>query len=236
MKNALKILPALLLVLSLFSCREEDVLDPLELAGGVGFEGTLPDGSTFGTTDIRSGNGSGTIGVNGKYQGSHFLGIRTFDQKWSLSLESPSRPLPDDAPMGEKVPAQVFIDLFNTHYPYEELLEVFLTEKSKADADPNYTSFSQFRIQLANQEKYFAYLTENFFPSRGGKIRVLAVEEGIVKNLAGEDVRKIEVVVEFDLPMKASDPSIEVQEGNLKGTGHFRYREDFYQGEFEKFD
>ncbi|OOG69381.1 hypothetical protein [Algoriphagus sp. A40] len=234
MKNALKILPALLLIISIFSCGEEDVLDPLELAGGVGFEGTLPDGSTFGTTGIRSGNGIGTIGVNGKYQGSHFLGIRTFDHKWSLNLESPSRPLPDDTPTGENVPAQVFNDLFNTYYPYEELLEVFLTEKSKADSDPNYTSFSKFRIQLANQEKYFSYLPENFSPSRGGVIRVLAIQEGIVKSLSGEDVRKIEVVVEFDLPMKASDPTIAAQEGKLKGTGQFRYREDFYQGEFEQ--
>ncbi len=85
-------------------------------------------------------------------------------------------------------------------------------------------------------EKFYFYLTSNIFPSRGGIIRVLEVEEGIVKNQSGNDVRKIEVLLEFDLPMKASDSSVEVQEGNLKGTGRFRYREDFYQGEFEKFD
>lgn len=61
-------------------------------------------------------------------------------------------------------------------------------------------------------------------------------EEGIMKNLDDQDVRKIEVIIEFDLPMKASDPSVAIQEGNLKGVGRFRYREDFYQGEFEKFD
>lgn len=216
------------------SCDSEKDEDPLLLLGNVGFEGTLPDGSEFGTTNIRSGNGSGSSGVNGKYEGRHILNIRTFDHKWSLLLETSSKPLPDDTPRGENVPIQDIVDLFNAHYPYEELLNVFLSEKSKADSDPTYTSFSEFRIQLANQEKYYAYLPDFFFPSRGGIIRVLGVEEGIVKNLAGNDVRKIEVILQFDLPMKASDSSVEVQEGNLKGTGRFRYREDFYQGELEK--
>lgn len=232
MKTILKILPALLLMINLFSCKENE--EPENLLDQIGFDGTLPDGSIFGTTDIRSGNGSS--GVNGKFEGRHILSIRTFDHKWSLSLESPSKPLPDDTPRGEYVPRQEIVDLFNTHYPYEDLLQVFLTEKSKADSDLQYTSFSQFRIQLANQEKYYAYLPDYFFPSRGGIIRVLEVQEGLVKNLDGEDVRKIEVLIEFDLPMKASDQSVEVQEGNLKGTGRFRYREDFYQGELEKFD
>jgi hypothetical protein len=202
----------------------------------VGFEGTLPDGSSFGTTNIRSGNGSVSLGANGKFTGRHILSIQTFDAKWSLSLESPSKPLPDDTPRGENVTRQQIIDLFNTHYPYEDLWQVFLTEKSKADSALQCTSFNQFRIQLTNREKYFAYLPENFFPIKGGKIRVLAVEEGVVKNLSGQNVRKFEVVLKFDVPMKTLDPSVEIQEGNLKGMGRFRYREDFYQGEFEKFD
>ncbi|HSF54166.1 MAG TPA: hypothetical protein VLA71_10455 [Algoriphagus sp.] len=234
MQSTWRIFTALFLSISLFACSDDDSINPENLLGEVGFEGTLPDGSTFGTTNIRSGNGSGSSGVNGKYEGRHILSIRTFDHKWSLSLETPSKPLPDDTPRGENVPFQEIVDLFNTHYPYEDLLEVFLAEKSKADSDPTYTSFNQFRIQLANQEKYYAYLSEYFFPSRGGIIRVLEVEQGTVKNNEGDDVRKIEVLLEFDLPMKASDSSVEVQEGNLKGTGRFRYREDFYQGELDQ--
>lgn len=234
MKNFFKIFPSLLLGLFFFSCQDKE--EPENLLDQVGFEGTLPDGTTFGTTGIRSGNGSGSSGVNGKYVGRHILDIRTFDHQWSIGLETPSQPLPDDTPRGEYVPFQEIVDLFNTYFPYEDLLQVFLTEKSKADADPNYTSFDQFRIDVVNQEKYYAYLTESFFPRKGGKIRVLAVEEGLVKNLSGQDVRKIEVVLEFDVPMKTLDPSVEIQEGNLKGIGRFRYREDFYQGEFEKFD
>lgn len=236
MKNVQRVSIALFLAVSLFACGEDDSLAPENLLDQVGFEGTLPDGSDFGTSSIRSGNGSGSSGVNGEYEGRHILSIRTLDYRWSLSLETPSKPLPDDTPRGENIPFQEIVDLFNTHYPYQDLLQVFLSEKSKSDADPNYTSFDQFRIQLANQEKFFAYMPENFFPKRGGKIRVLDVEEGIMKNLEGVDVRKIEVVLEFDLPMKASDPSVAIQEGNLKGVGRFRYREDFYQGEFEKFD
>lgn len=232
MNNALKIFPVLLLCFVFFSCQENEV--PQTLLDQVGFEGTLPDGSFFGTTNIRSGNGSGSSGINGKFEGRHILDIRTFDQQWSIGLETPSKPLPDDLPRGENVPFQEIVNVFNTYYPYKDLLQVFLTEKSKAEADPNYTSFDQFRIDVVNQEKYYAYLTENFFPKKGGKIRVLAVEEGLVKNLSGQDVRKIEVVVEFDLPMKATDPSVATQEGNLKGVGRFRYREDFYQGELEK--
>lgn len=95
------------------------------------------------------------------------------------------------------------MDLFNTHYSFVDLLNAFLSEKAKADSGPTYSSFEQLRVQLANQETYYAYLPEYFFPSRGGEIRVLAVEEGLVKNLLGQDVLKIEVVIEFDLPMKA---------------------------------
>ena len=236
MRITLKIVNALILMALLFGCGADDGMQPENLLEQVGFEGTLPDGSTFGTTDIRSGNGSGSSGVNGKFEGRHFLDIRTFDYRWSIGLESPSKPLPDDISRGENVPFQEIVDLFNTYYPYEDLLEVFLSEKSKADADPNYTSFDQFRIDVVNQEKFYAYLTENFFPRKGGKIRVLVVEEGLVKNQSGQDVRKIEVVLEFDVPMKATDPSVEIQEGSLKGVGRFRYREDFYQGEFERFD
>ncbi|GAB3228256.1 hypothetical protein J0A67_14465 [Algoriphagus aestuariicola] len=234
MKNAFLIFPVLLLSFIFYSCQENE--EPENLLEQVGFEGTLPDGSTFGTSEIRSGNGTGGSGVNGKNEGRHILDIRTVDHKWSIGLETPSQPLPDGMPRGEQVPFQEIVDLFNTHYPYEDLLQVFLTEKSKADADPEYTSFEQFRVQVANQEKYYSYLTEYFFPRKGGKIRVLAVEEGLVKNLSGLDVRKIEVVLEFDLPMKTMDPTVAIQEGNLKGLGRFRYREDFYQGELEEFD
>lgn len=232
MKNVFKIFPALILGVFFFSCQDNE--EPDTLLDQVGFEGTLPDGSTFGTINIRSGNGSGSMGANGKFTGRHILSIRTFETKWSLSLESPSKPLPDDTPRGENVSRQQIIDLFNTHYPYEDLWQVFISEKSKADSDLQYTSFDQFKIQLSNQEKYYVYSPENFFPRKGGKIRVLAVEEGLVKNLSGQDVRKIEVVLEFDIPMKTNDPSVAIQEGNLKGVGRFRYREDYYQGEFER--
>jgi hypothetical protein len=232
MKNALKIFPALLLCLVFFSCQENEV--PETLLEQVGFEGTFPDGSTFGTTNIRSSNGVGISGVNFKYSGRHFLDIRTFDYVWTISLETPSKPFPDDTPRGENIPIQVFSDLFSIHFPYEDLRELFLSEKSKADSDPSYTSFEKLKIQISNMEKFYFYLTSNIFPSKGGKVRVLEVEEGIMKNLDDQDVRKIEVVIEFDLPMKASDPSVAIQEGNLKGIARFRYREDFYQGEFER--
>lgn len=234
MKTIFKILPSLFLILFFFSCQENE--EPENLLDQVGFEGTLPDASTFGTTNIRSRNGGVIAGVNFKHEGRHFLGIRTFDHNWTISVETPSKPFPDDTPRGENVPTQVFNDLFSVNFPYEDVLNLFLTEKSKADADADYTSFELLKIQISNMQKFYFYLTNNFFPSRGGKVRVLAVEEGISKDVNGQDVRKIEVVIEFDLPMKASVSNVEVQEGNLKGTGRFRYREDFYQCEFEKFD
>lgn len=236
MRTTLKIVTTLFLAFLLLGCGEDDGMEPENLLDQVGFEGTLPDGSTFGTSDIRSGNGSGSIGINGVYQGYHSLGIRTSNLEWSLSIESPRKNLSNTPKMGENVPRQEVIDYFNDNYPYEEVLTAFLNEKSKADSDVSYTSYEQIRVQLANQKKYFAYLPEAFFPLRGGKVRVLAVNEGMIKDLGGNNIRKIEVTIEFDLPMKASDASTEILEGNLKGVGRFRYREDFYQGEFEKFD
>ncbi|SDA84212.1 hypothetical protein SAMN03080617_02694 [Algoriphagus alkaliphilus] len=160
MKNAFKILPALLLIIVSFSCQENE--EPENLLDQVEFEGTLPDGSTFGTSDIRSGNGSGSIGINGVYQGYHSLGIRTSNLEWSLSIESPRKNLSNTPKMGENVPRQEVIDYFNDNYPYEEVLTAFLNEKSKADSDVSYTSYEQIRVQLANQKKYFAYLQRPF--------------------------------------------------------------------------
>lgn len=232
-KSFILLVIVVLFPLFISSCDSEEEEQPMLLLGNVGFEGTLPDGRTFGTTDIRSANGTGSSGVNSKYSGRHQLSIRTFDHKWTLSIETPSKNFPDTPPFGESVPREVIHDYFNTHYPYEDVLNAFLSEKSKAKADVNYTSFEQIRVQLSNMEKYFAYMPDAFFPLKGGKVRVLEVNEGIKKNEANEDVRSIEVTIEFDLPMKASDPTIEIQEGNLKGVGRFRYREDFDQREFE---
>lgn len=56
-------------------------MQPEVMLDQVGFEGTLPDGTPFGTTDIRSGNGSGGSGLIGSYDGRYILSLRTFDHK-----------------------------------------------------------------------------------------------------------------------------------------------------------
>jgi hypothetical protein len=233
-KNAFKILPALLLIIVSFSCQENE--EPENLLDQVGFEGTLPDGSNFGTTDIRSSNGTGIFGINFTYQGNHDLAIRSIEKGWTLSIEIPKKDFSNNPPIGGSIPMQVVFDYFNIHYPYEDVLGVFMSEKEKAKREVSYSSFDQFRVLLANDIKYYFYQPEYFYQPKGGKVRVLAVNEGMIKDLGGNNIRKIEVTIEFDLPMKASDASTEILEGNLKGVGRFRYREDFYQGEFEKFD
>ncbi len=112
MRTTLKIITALILAFLLLGCGEDDGMQPENLLDQVGFEGTLPDGSNFGTTDIRSSNGGGISGVNFKYSGRHFLDIRTFDHKWTISIETPSKPFPDDTPRGENVPIQVYMICF----------------------------------------------------------------------------------------------------------------------------
>lgn len=219
--------------IGMISCDSTSEADPdANLLQNVGFEGTLPDGSSFGNTDIRSSNGVGMSGVNFKYSGSHFLSIRSNENGWTLGVELPSKNIPDNPPIGESVPSQTVFDFFNVHYPYEEILEVFITEKEKAEKNANYSSFDQFRVQLSNDKKYYSYLS-NFFPiPQPGVIRILEVEEGIQKNLAGLDVRTIEVVMEFDILLNTSETTVSVKQGKLKGIARFKFREDYYQGEF----
>lgn len=216
------------------SCDPEGDTEPRMLLDEVGFEGTLPDGSSFGNTDIRSANGTGISGVNAKYKGRHILSIRSFETGWAISVELPSVDFSVTPPIGEKVPVGEVSAYFSKYYPYELVLEKLEIERQKADSNADYSSLEVIRVQLSNQNKFFSYLFDEFDLAAKRSVRVIEVVEGIEKNLLGVDVRKIEVIFAFDFSVSASDPSVLVQKEVLKGIARVKYREDFYQGEFEK--
>ncbi|MFL0682377.1 MAG: hypothetical protein ACJLTB_03950 [Algoriphagus aquaeductus] len=231
MKNVFKIFPALILGVFFFSCQDNE--EPDALLEQVGFEGTLPDGSEFGKTDIKSANGVTVSDANQKYNGSHVLSIRSFETGWSLSLETPRVEFDQTPPMNESDGGDL-IDFFNVYYSYDLLLEKLSSEKQKAAGNPNYNGIENFRIVLTKQNEYQAYLPDAPTSQGVGKVRVLDVQEGIQKNLQGQDVRKIEVVVEVNLNLSASDANFQPQQGVLSGIARFKFREDFFQGEFDR--
>ncbi|MEP0710441.1 hypothetical protein [Algoriphagus sp.] len=219
----------------IFSCDSMEDPQSRLLPDSVGFEGVLPDGSDFGNVDIRSSNGLTTSGINRVYTGRHFLSIRNIDTGWSLDLETPgvlfTKEIPAEAL--QENDGSALKNYFTENYSYALLLEKLKDEEQKALADADYNGIENFRISLTQQNEYFAYLQNTSNPKESGSVRVLKVETGLVQNTQGQDVRKIEVVLELDLLLTASESSISPQIGSLKGLARLRYREDFYQGEIE---
>ena len=234
MKNVSLLSSHLCLVLLIFAaCSSESNPEPNVQLESMSFEGSLPDGSEFGESDIRSANGVTVSGMNQKYNGSHILSIRSFETGWSLSLETPRLEFDEMPPMDES-DGSALTDFFKENYPYEILLEKLLIEKQKADVDPNYNGIENVRIVLTKEDEYYAYLPDESALGGFGRVRILEVKEGIQKNIQGQDIRKIEVLVEMDLNLKASNSNVQPQQGVLLATAKFKYREDFYQGEFEQ--
>lgn len=217
----------------LSSCDSAEDPQPRIFSDNVGFEGELPDGSDFGESEIRAANGTAVSGVNQEYSGRHVLIIRSFETGWSMALESPDVLFAQNPPLGESSGTEINA-FFTAHYSYETLLEKLLSEKQKADADPNYNSIADFRISLTKEDEYYAYLQNSPTSQAMGTLRIIKVAEGTQKNLQGQDVRKIELTVEMDLNLWASNAEVQPQQGKLSGVASFKYREDFYQGELEK--
>lgn len=222
--------------LMVFSCDPKEDPQPRLLLDSVGFEGILPDGSDFGNVEIRSANGLTNSGVNQVYTGRHFLSIRSFETGWSLDLETPgvlfTKEIPAEAL--QENDGSAIKSYFTENYSYELLLEKLKAEEQKAQANPDYNGIENFRISLTQQNEYYAYLQNTINPMESGSIRVVKVETGVVQNTQGQDIRKIEVVIAMDLLLTASESRISPQTGTLKGLARFRYREDFFQGEFEE--
>lgn len=223
--------------LMFFSCDSKDDPQPRLLLESVGFEGVLPNGVEFGATDIRSSNGLTTSGPRSGNSdlvttGAHILSIRNPANGLTLSVELPSVNLSEVPPLNE-YSGELLKQIFNEQYPYELVLSKLLEEKNKAKSDPNYNSIDSISFQFSSIKEYYNYTHFNVNPLDGGKIQVIDVIEGEDNNSEGQLIRKIEVIFNFDLNMEAAGSEVSPQAGQMKGNARFKYREDFYQGEFE---
>lgn len=223
--------------LLIFGCDTSDDPAPQLALQSVGFEGVLPNGLEFGSVDIRSSNGVTTSGEkigdnDAETTGAHILSIRNPENGLTLSVELPRINLTEVPPLSE-YSGEELKQLFNEQYPYELVLAKLLEEKGKANSDPNYNSISNISFQYSSIKEYYNYIHFNLNPLDGGKVQVVEVFEGEEENSLGEPVRKIEVIFDFDLSMEAPGSDVSPQSGQMKGTARFKYREDFYQGEFE---
>lgn len=220
-----------------FGCNSSEDPEPKFRLQSVGFEGILPNGLEFGKVDIRSSNGlttSSQMEADGvlKMGGAHILSIRNPVNGLTLSVELPSVDFAEPIIVNE-YSAEELKALFNEEYPYELVLSKLLEEKNKAISDPTYNSITNISFQYSNIKEFYNYIHFNPDPLDGGKVQVMDVIEGIEENISGQPVRKIEVIFDFDLTMEAPGSDVIPQSGQMKGTARFKYREDFYQGEFE---
>ena len=220
-----------------FGCNSSEDPEPKFRLQSVGFEGILPNGLEFGNVDIRSSNGlttSSQIEADGELEmaGAHILSIRNPENGLTLSVELPRVGFSEPFTVNE-YSAEELKELFNEQYPYELVLSKLLEEKAKAKSDPTHNSITNISFQYSSIQEYYNYDHFNINPLDGGKVQVVDVIEGIEENILGQPVRKIEVIFDFDLTMEAAGSDVTPQSGQMKGTARFKYREDYYQGEFE---
>jgi len=221
-------------VFLLASCETNDDPEPAPVLETLGFIGTLPDGSEFGSTNTKSATGLGVSGINNVYSGRYIASLRNFESGWSLGLESPIVTFNEEWPrnLGEGDGVELKAK-FKKAYSFDLLVEKLKSEEKKCNADPSYTAFDNFRITLTQQDEYFTYVNDINDRIKPDKVKILLVELGFEQNLDGQDVRKIEVVVEIELGLRTADGGVP-QSGLLKGIARFKYREDIYSGEFEE--
>lgn len=222
-----------LAILVLAGCDPKTDADPQPTLIFGSFEGTLPNGYEIDATTLKTANGVvGSTTSSGPYLGRHILSLRDSDSGWNLSLELPPVAFTIAPPGGELSDPDPIYDRFREEYSYELVKERLLEEKQKANADAEYSSISLMRLSLNNQLEYYAYLHDHLTPAQAGKLRVMEVVEGTEIDQQGQSVRKIEVLVEMELNMKATNEEVSPQQGVLTGLARFKYREDFDQTQF----
>jgi len=222
--------------IGIISCDSTPDAEPAErVVNNVGFTGKMPDGTDFGMEGNLAANGAtGGSSTGQPYRGTHILSIRNGESGWDISLELPRVAFENSPPLGESISRAEYLSHFTAEYPYEQVRERLLQEIDRAKADANYTSIETFRVLLSNQKTYVAFLHDLLPAAQAGKLQVLQIIEGTEKNEQGDDVRKIEFIVDLELNLKNTEVSGTPQSFQLKGQARLKYREDFDDKQFQQ--
>lgn len=222
--------------IGVISCDSAPEAEPeTVLVHNVGFSGKMPDDSDFGTQGNLAANGvTGGSSSSQSYRGTHVISIRNGESGWNISMELPRVEFVNKPPIGESIDREEYFSFFTEEYPYELVREKLLQERDKAKSDPGYSSIESFRLQLTNQKTYVAFLHDSFTADQAGKLRIAEIIEGTEKNDQGDDVRKIEFIVDLELNLKNHEVLGTPQTFRLKGQARLKYREDFHDKEFEQ--
>lgn len=222
--------------IGIISCDSTPDAEPAEMmVNNVGFTGKMPDDTDFGMEGNLAANGAtGGSSTGQPYRGTHILSIRNGESGWNISLELPRVAFENSPPLGESLPREEYLSHFTAEYPYELVREKLLQEIDRAKSDANYSSIETFRLQLSNQKTYVVFLHDLLPPDKAGKLQVLEIIEGTEKNERGDDVRKIEFIVDLELNLKNYEKSGTPQSFQLIGQARLKYREDFDDKQFEQ--
>lgn len=222
--------------IGVISCDSTPDAEPAtRIVTNVGFTGKMPDGTDFGISGNLAANGvTGGSSSGQPYRGTHILSIRNGETGWNISLELPRVEFENSPPLGESLPREEYLSHFTDEYPYELVREKLLQEIDLAKSDPNYSSIETFRVQLSNQKTYVTFLHDLLHSAQAGKLHVLEIIEGTEKNEQGDDVRKIEFIVDLELNLRNTEISGTPQSFQLKGQARLKYREDFDDKQFEQ--
>jgi hypothetical protein len=222
--------------IGVISCDSAPEAEPeTVLVHNVGFTGKMPDDTDFGVQANLAANGvTGGGSSSQPYRGTHVISIRNGESSWTISVELPRVEFVNKPPMGESIDRGEYYTFFTEEYPYELVREKLLQERDKATSDPSYSSIESFRLQLTNQTTYVAFLHDSFTADQAGKLRIVEVIEGTEKNEQGDDVRKIEFIIDLELNLKNHEASGTPPTFLLKGQARLKYREDFHDKEFEQ--
>jgi len=222
--------------IGIISCDSTPDPEPAaRMVNNVGFTGKMPDGTDFGMEGNLAANGAtGGSSTGQPYRGTHILSIRNSETSWNISMELPRVEFENSPPLAESLSREEYLSYFTAEYPYELVREKLLQEIDRAKSDANYSSIETFRVQLSNQKTYVTFLHDLLPPAQAGKIQIVEIIEGTEKNDQGDDVRKIEFIVDLELNLKNTEVSGTPQSFQLKGQARLKYREDFDDKQFEQ--
>jgi hypothetical protein len=199
----------------------DPVVPNSEIITSVGFQGTLPEGRTFGSTNLKAGNGlTGLTNVSSYL--THSLTLLDQDSKQNIVIDLPFVKFNDSQVSLQNLDLQ---PIARNVYSLQKVKETLSVGEKEIQTTSNSNVPDAFRVQLYDQENYIGYTSENLNTQSGDFLRVTELFEGEEVHPELGPVNFIEVIFEMEVTMFKFSEEGNVDSGKISGLLRMRFRE-----------